>query len=76
MCAHSVISASALSHNLGVDLLGAGLKGSLKRPGKFHMRYPRKHQNGIDNGPMQHSGATQRQEDTIADDGDINMAVD
>jgi len=40
------------------------------------MQYPRKHWIGIDNEPTQHSGFTQRQEDTIADGGDINMAVD
>nr|CAB3500662.1 unnamed protein product [Digitaria exilis] len=55
-----------------------GLKGSLKRPGKFHMRYPHKHRSTTDDddGPMLLPGgatAHTREDTMIADD---DMAVD
>ncbi|CAL4934205.1 unnamed protein product [Urochloa decumbens] len=65
--------------------MAPGGRGKMKRPGRFHVRYPNKHRqigltmmDGVEFGPMQHpgGGGAEEQQDTGAEDGDNKMAVD
>ncbi|CAL4925730.1 unnamed protein product [Urochloa decumbens] len=77
---------------LSVDMMDTRLQGAavcgrgkIKRPGRFHVRYPNKHRqiglsmmDRVEFGPMQHpgGGGAEEQQDTGAEHGDSKMAVD